>query len=360
MGAYLTRFVGIARSEARRYVSPDLPWLGSDDLVQEAMIDVYLAARRGLIDPEGNVMGYVRRTIRHCMTRQIAHAMSESRYPHNLYGAPLHQPFAALGASDMAVDIPEPPAAATPPCHARSETAEGYDRDDPLCHDCPDKFSCLVESAENGLVPYGVDVDAEVALVVEAAKSHATALQYAYETVTERQRRRIRLRTAGRPIPPELEPTASLVLPPEPELTITAPAMPGAASRGAPAPAEPLLEPPGLPGEKRLAPHELDAAIARIRIGQPFDLEIGHVLVRRTKGVDVCVEIRADGFWLNLNSRTYGSHSMAATAADIILGASPKSKRPGNHYFNLIRHHSAEIRDAATGAVLACRRGVRA
>lgn len=363
MGHNLIELRSLARNEARSFASRGIiPGHDRDDLTQEAWLSMYLAVATGKLSANTRGRGYLQTTARNCLTRLMRQSQSQGRLPHDERGMPM----IPMALDDVEYQLPgyemlpEPPDAAIPPCHPRGEDPEGYAVGEPLCANCPDKFSCLVETeAEGRDGGPTIEDDPEVLLVVAAAKAeNAARLRIAHEIVTERQRRRVRLRTLGRPVPDELDVRHPLALPPMPDASIPRPVR-GGPSPGAPTPAVALREPPGMPTEKKLSPSELAVAIARVRIGQPMDLDVGHVLVRQAKGIDVCVEIRVDGFWLNLNGRTYGSHSSAAKAAEVMLGAAPGGNRPGNDYFSIVRHHTTEIRDAATGAVLACRRGVR-
>lgn len=240
-----------------------------------------------------------------------------------------------------------------PPCHVRGEDPEGYDGGDPLCHNCADKFSCLVETEEIGLTKYTTQDDAEVALIA-SLRENPTGLAIAYEVVTLRMEARVRLRVLGQKPPHDLDVKHPPVIPAKsPRET-----RPIGASKAVNIPERRYpKELPGAPRPRKAA--NMYHALANVRIGQPFELLPGrHVLVRAKHGQDtVCVEIMEDGFRLNLNGETYASLSSAATAAEILQGASPTSKRPGNPYFHLVRNRTTEIRCAMSGATLACSKG---
>jgi len=348
VGADLKLLTALASAEANAFAARGrVPGYDRDDLAQEALVAMYLAVPK--LDIGRDPKPYLRTTARRQIRKIFKSQQTQARTPHSVTGVPL--PFLAL--DDLAYQLyapemfPEPTIATMPPCHPRGEEPEGYDVNEALCHNCADKFSCLVESVEHGLTEATVDDDPEVRLVRNAADAHnASALALAHEIVTARQRRRIHLRMIGRAVPEDLDVRCVVTLPPAPE-------EPTARIRR-----QVVKEPDGLPAPKVLTRSQMREAIERIRIGQPFVLDVGHVLVRTSKGSDVCVMLCEDGFHLNLNDRVYGSLSTAAKAAERILGASKGTSRPGNDYFSILRHHSTEIRDAH-GNVLACRRGVR-
>lgn len=339
---------------AKRAVKDDwfVPGYDTQDLRQEAMIVMWAALQAGAPLSPGKLKNRARSRI----IDLIRYYQTDSRQPKFSNGEPAH--FIPFNPEVHNVENPQPPAAATPPCHPQGTDPEGYDPGDSLCHNCPDKFSCLQQTEILGLTEATVADDKEVESVFRAIDTNdEPRARLAYEIVKERQRRRVRLHALGEPIPEELGVRYPLVLPPEKEPARVSARIRGG-SAGAPIPDQVFEPPEKMPRPRKLPRGKLDKAIARIRIGQPFELEIGHVLVRRKRnGVDVCVEIRENGFWLNLNQTTYGSHSTAARAAELLFGASWESRRPGNTYFSIIRRDTTEIRDAQTGAVLACRRG---
>lgn len=212
-----------------------------------------------------------------------------------------------------------------PPCHPLGLHAEGYDPSDSLCHNCADKVSCLVQTPSVSL-----DADAEVRLVV-ASKHDPSLLKLSHIRVRDRQRERIRLEARATPIPEHLQVHSLEILPPSrPKKTLKEEA------KGA-----------------KMDPFKMLTKIHQIKISQPFDLEIGHVLVRyREDQQHIQVELREEGFFLNLDQTLYRSLSGAAKAAYCFFGGSPKAKRPGNNFFNLRRKDTAIV-DGDTGAVLA-------
>lgn len=212
-----------------------------------------------------------------------------------------------------------------PPCHPLGLHSEGYDPSDSLCHNCADKVSCLVQTPS---VP--LDVDAEVRLVV-ASKHDPSLLKLSHIRVKDRQRERIRLEARDTPIPDRLQVHNLEMLPPSRPKKSHKEETKGA----------------------QMDPFKMLTKIHQIKISQPFDLEIGHVLVRyREDQQHIQVELREEGFFLNLDQTLYRSLSGAAKAAYCFFGGSPKSKRPGNDFFNLRRQNTAII-DGDTGAVLA-------
>lgn len=64
-----------------------------------------------------------------------------------------------------------------PACHADGDNPEGYDVDDPVCHNCLDKFTCLPSAVDKGLVDIAVDDDQEVHLVLTQRLSTVVVLR---------------------------------------------------------------------------------------------------------------------------------------------------------------------------------------
>lgn len=331
----------VARSIAKSYY---VRGYEEDDLVQEAIIAMWRA-------PETNDM---RKVARHRLFDLLRQSRTAAKHVLN------YSVFKDVESFTMQ-ELPEPPKALTPPCHPWGSAPEGYDMADPLCHNCPDKFSCLQHTEIEGLTEATVADDPEVELVVSAIESRdGDRARLAYEIVIERQKRRVRLRNVHQDIPEELQVFHPVVLPPKPAPKhIQFPLCGG--TPGAPLPREPIPTPEGvkMPKPREASPLDLENALARVKIGQPFELEPGHVLVKRKKDVDVCVEIRENGFWLNLNQEIYRTPSTAIRAAELMLGCAPSTRYATNAYFDIGHKNNTEIRDSATGAILACRKGTR-
>jgi hypothetical protein len=88
-------------------------------------------------------------------------------------------------------------------CHANGEQPEGYDAEDPICHNCADKFTCLPAAiakpslwVDRGVRTWDASDDLEVAGVL--------AREMTYSEAIERMTKRMGLEKAGTLIPAEL------------------------------------------------------------------------------------------------------------------------------------------------------------
>jgi len=299
------------------------------------------------------------------------------------------------------VVIPETPQEELPECHARGTKPQGYNVDDVECHQCPDKFTCLPEASGKKLITGGVPIDREVEAVL--------AGKMKYEGAIERMRRRKAILTAGGKVPPELlttyvAPTAVPQPAPEPEDDVPEPEdeqddeeeekaaveefadedaeeekepdkdeeqedaegegggegdeMSKRTKKVKKAKAAPKPKAKGeakrKPGQKREAakPRELvqdqmESALKRVKIGQPFDLEYGMQLVRKQRDdKEIVVKLTKEGF--EMGGKTYGS--LTACAQKAIEGR--KGLVSGNFFFSVAANSCTEIRNAS-GKVLA-------
>jgi hypothetical protein len=276
---------------------------------------------------------------------------------------------------DMTPDpyaIPNPPADDTPDCHADGVSPEGYDPKESMCQDCQDKFTCLPRASERKLIAHSVEIDVEVSSVI--AKS------LLYQDALKQIMRRDTLRKSGKPVPVELWPIApnktaaeaapkrklvrkaaappvaatpppaapAVVEPPAPSI----PALPRAAKAKAlkmpkerpprperKTPIRPLRDPKPIPKE------EMQAAMARVRLGKPIDFEIGYQIVKHSaNGEEHVVTLRENGF--EYKGNLYNSLTQCAGHA------SGNTYRAGNDWFSLVTSRRTEVRDAK-GKVIA-------
>lgn len=268
--------------------------------------------------------------------------------------------------------IPIPVSEDLSPCHANGADPQGYDRDDTDCHNCPDKFSCLPAALAQGLVVGSISDDREVEAVNDGTMQYRTAI--------ERMKQRYRLLVTGANIPDELsvhyeadaEPTqvrakpVAVVPEPEPEAKPepvpedhafvppkAKPPAPKAGKKKVRVPRSALRTAEGVPtmrNGKALPPirqvteAKMARALGRVKIGQPFDLQLGMQLVRKTKSGDtIIVKLRPTGF--ELDGVIYSALSTA-------LMYRLRKVVSGNDYFNLNTNQCTEIW-AADGSVLA-------
>lgn len=90
-----------------------------------------------------------------------------------------------------------------------------------------------------------------------------------------------------------------------------------------------------LPAPDALKPEELEVALKRAKLGTPFKLAVGMIIIRhRREGGDVKVEIRKDGFFMD--GKTYTSLTACAMWAE-------RRMRSGNDYFSVETHDCVEI-----------------
>jgi len=91
-----------------------------------------------------------------------------------------------------------------------------------------------------------------------------------------------------------------------------------------------------LPRPRALSPEQMKEALARAKIGAPFDLTVGMKVIRhRRSGEDVIVELRKDGF--HMDGETYPSLTACAMWAE-------RRMRSGNDYFSVEAHDCVEIK----------------
>ena len=262
-----------------------------------------------------------------------------------------------------------------PPCHAEGADPLGYDQDDTGCHNCPDKFRCLPLSLELKLVSRADD--AEVRAVIDAGDDF-TGAQRAHMRAIERMKRRLAITKAAhlKGVPPLIPPdllTKAGTAEPKPltqevgvetvkvkALAQTHEELDAAASHDpVPPKAEPKRprlkrpkpkkKPAAKPGErgtmnngKRLPPVRqltqagMAKALERVKIAQPFPLEIGMQVVRKKRNGDLVVYLRETGFeW---GGTIYSSLSTAAMYAE-------RRVVSANAFFNLAQNKCTEIRD---------------
>ena len=259
----------------------------------------------------------------------------------------------------MNVAIPKPAREELPECHAAGPQPQGYDREDPVCWNCRDKFTCLPTALDKSLVVGSLEDDSEIYAV------HAEEMSF--RTAIERMKARLRVTQAGgevptdldvrtpiaetgvRPVPmPEPEPVAeeppeAPEPPPEPVAKEPAPTPPPPKKRP-PAPAPGLVNAEGLPTLKngkplppirQLSAKQMKAALARIKVGQGFPLDVGMQLVRKTKdGDNIIVQLVPTGF--RLDGVVYSSISTA-------IMYRLRKVTSGNAYFNIATHQCTEI-----------------
>ena len=272
----------------------------------------------------------------------------------------------------MVAPVPIPQAEALPECHTRGQEPQGYDPDDGVCWNCRDKFTCLPDAVDHGLVDEGVHVDREVEAVLAGNMTLRMAV--------ERMRTRLTIMNRGADIPLDLQVSSPIETkthtkpppPPEPvaepepvrvsqEAAASAIAVPAKKktvkkkpTRRAPAPdVSKLVDAQGRPTLKNGKPlppirpntkKQMATALARVKIGQPCDLEVGMQLVRKTKdGEHVAVKIKPLGF--ELDGVLYSSLSTA-------IMYRLRKMQSGNAYFHLQNNQCTELWDA-DGHVLA-------
>ncbi len=314
----------------------------------------------------------------------------------------------------LAMPAPVPALEELPECHPKGTEPQGYDREDGVCWNCRDKFTCLPEALERSLIGGTLSDDREVEAVLSKDMTFRTAI--------ERMRTRLSIMERGGTVPDELQVHAlvqtkadkkpSVVPPPELETerpirvaqeqaeeTVTAirakatkrkpkpkPATkaakktpkkapkrtakkapkkaakkPKAVKKPAPKPAPKparrqhvaLVDTEGRPtmrSGKPLPPirantvDQMAKAMARVRIGQPFDLAVGMQLVRKVKeGDHVIVTVKPLGF--ELDNVLYSSLSTA-------IMYRLRKMQSGNAYFHLEQNQCTEIW-SKSGEVLA-------
>ena len=336
--------VDYARLESRwmlRVIERALPERDWKLLVQSFIEGAHLA--RGLNSGQRRQLEARLAQIRADARRIIRRTLSPS---------PEDRPMAATAPSPVSEDLPE--------CHALGEEPQGYDRDDGVCWNCRDKFTCLPEGLSKGLVEGDIGDDNEVEAVQQG---HMTM-----RMVVERMRTRLTLMERGAEIPEELrvsapiappKPPESPPPPPEPEPE-PAPVQTAKVRKvrktvkKAPVPdMSKLVDAEGrptlkngkpLPPIRPNTPKQMGKALKRVRIGQPFPLRAGMQLVRRTKqGDHVIVKIKPLGF--ELDGVLY---SALSTAIMYRL----RKMQSGNDYFHLDKNQCTEIWDE-DGNVLA-------
>ena len=287
-----------------------------------------------------------------------------------------------------------------PECHPRGADPLGYDPDEKdLCWQCPDKFSCLPESIDAGLVDLSLDDDHEVLGVVSGDLDREQAL------ARMRQRRDLTVRGADVPAEllvrrgnvedadvttvtiseereeeePEEEEEAPVAKKTAKKKTIKKKAVKKtvkkkaapkkAVKKAAPKKARtkkakakkpatgkgqrhewpddwphvkagPRMKP--LPRPRKLLGDEMLKALGRLNNGKGglgqkgFDIDIGMEIVRKRRtGEEVVVGVAKDGFVLD--GVTYSSLTAAAMWAE-------KAMRSGNDYFSVAKHNCTEIR----------------
>lgn len=273
--------------------------------------------------------------------------------------------------------IPMPAPEELPECHAKGEQPQGYDVEDGVCWNCRDKFTCLPDAIERGLIDGKLAQDQEVEGVVSGSMTFRMAIN--------RMKARKDIMDRGGTVPHDLEighapeaksPRAPAPAPaPEPptetRARVTKPeakkAKPTkAAKKAAPKKAAVKVAKKAAPKKRKyrkdhrgratmhngklLPPvrsntkEQQAAALARVKIGQPFDLKVGMQLVRKTKnGEHIIVKIKPLGF--ELDGVTYSSLSTA-------IMYKLRKMTSGNAYFHLEHNHCTEVW-SASGKVLA-------
>jgi pyruvate/2-oxoglutarate dehydrogenase complex dihydrolipoamide acyltransferase (E2) component len=267
----------------------------------------------------------------------------------------------------MNAAIPQPAPEELPECHANGSQPQGYDREDPVCWNCRDKFTCLPNALDKSLVVGSLQDDSEIHAVLSEDMSFRSAI--------ERMKTRLRVTQAGGEIPPGLDVRVPVVetgvrpvaVPPEPEpepepapepeppapepepapepaAVAPTPVAPPAKRKRAKRPSRALVNAEGLPTLKsgkplppvrQLNKKQMKAALARIKVAQPFPLELGMQLVRRTKDGDtIIVRLMPTGF--ELDGVIYSSLSTA-------IMYRLRKVTSGNAYFDLTTHQCTEI-----------------
>jgi hypothetical protein len=281
------------------------------------------------------------------------------------------------------VKLPETDPAELPDCHPRGSEPAGYARRDHECETCPDKFTCLPEGLAVGLADAGVEDDLEVEAVLSGAMTYREAI--------ERMRRRRLLVDNGGQVPTELgcRPRSLTPAARKVRVEVEVEPVPGTLPVGQGRPVRRLRRPAGaskpkkatrtpptrsarlrrpqrrpasparpgtmvnagrrLPEPRLLDPDEMKRALARVRVGQSFQLRYGMQLVRKMRsGREYVVTITSQGFVFD--GHTYSSLSGAAMHA-------VRRLVDGNDFFSLVSHACTEIR-GADGRVLARRGGM--
>lgn len=271
----------------------------------------------------------------------------------------------------MPAPVPKPEE--LPECHARGEQPQGYDVEDGVCWNCRDKFTCLPDALDRHLIEGALGDDKEVEGVLSGSMSFRMAI--------ERMRSRLAIMQRGGTVPAHLRidapvtgvtktverPKARSPKPAVRSRSVTPlpsptpapkPEKPGAKAKPKPEPttakksarakrrakSRKLVDKEGrpclkngrpLPPVRANTPEQMEAAIKRIKIHQPFPLEVGMQLVRKTKeGDHVIVKLRPRGF--ELDGVLYSSLS---TAVMYRL----RKMQSGNAYFDLEKHQCTEI-----------------
>jgi hypothetical protein len=265
----------------------------------------------------------------------------------------------------MNAAIPQPNIEELPECHAKGQQPQGYDREDPVCWNCRDKFTCLPAALDKHLIVGTLRDDTEIHAV------HAEEMSF--RTAIERMKARLRVTEAGGEVPTDLdvrtpiaetgvrpapapapepvpepepvveEPPEAPEPPPEPAAKEPAPTPPPPKKRP-PAPVPGLVNAEGLPTLKngkplppirQLSVKQMKAALARIKVGQGFALDVGMQLVRKTKdGDNIIVQLVPTGF--RLDGVVYSSLSTA-------IMYRLRKVTSGNAYFSIATHQCTEI-----------------
>lgn len=316
------------------------------------------------------------------------------------------------------IELPETPEDELPECHARGTSPQGYNTEDVVCHQCPDKFTCLPEALEKKLLAGQVSMDREVESVL--------AGKLAYDAAIARMRKRQAILAAGEKVPAALSPgpvpravraaversevvveeatpmqlpadvvkevekpvvkvvkaKAPVVKARAPVVKAKAPATqevmeevekPSTVEKPVEAPQNEIVQlradvdrlraevaviaaarvkakvvkVKAKAGKKKLrAPkprviteEKMQKMLGQVKIGQLFELDYGHQLVRKHHGKrDDVVTLTKYGF--EYRGKSYSSLSACSRAAN------PGQSISGNFYFNIQANKNTEIRDA--------------
>lgn len=229
-----------------------------------------------------------------------------------------------------------------PDCHSNGEQPEGYSPKEETCPQCIYKFTCLPIAVEKGLAE-SLRLDFEVLAVRNGRMEFATAF--------DRMEQRAKYIRDKKPIPAELRTNACVDL-------VSDLLQAAREKEEQAAAAEPDELPRRLttrdrrrnwaPYPKTISPEQMrhllscpDFKKRGVRIGQPFQLEIGMAIVHRKKTREVVVHLRETGF--EFNGTMYPTLSAAAIAIE-------RRSVSGNDFFSL-QNLGVEIRDAS-GMVL--------